>query len=60
MKLKLTAQKTSRVYLEEKYDAWWYENASGIEVYIKSKTGELLSCRILRKNILDWINRTTE
>lgn len=55
MKLKRTAQKaTPRLDTAE---AWWYEGRNSIQVYVQDGD-RILSCRIRRAALSDWIKRT--
>jgi len=40
-------------------DAWWYENAQSIDVYVDGE-GVTLACRIPRTYLQGWIERTEE
>jgi hypothetical protein len=40
------------------YEAWFYENAKSIDVYLCQETGGSLYCRIPRALLADWIERT--
>jgi hypothetical protein len=43
-------------------EAWWYEDGKSILVYIAPDSplanGGAISCRIQRRHLLDWIERT--
>lgn len=39
-------------------EAWWYENKGSIHVLIRANHGQILSCKIWRKNLKDWLART--
>jgi hypothetical protein len=40
-------------------DAWWYENKDSIDVYITSSSGgDALTCRIDRKKLTKWLEKT--
>lgn len=41
-------------------DAWWYEEAKRISVYIESTDGVVVSCEIPRRSILQWLERTQQ
>ena len=40
--------------------AWWYENKGSIEVCVYSEDNGTMSCKIPRRDLLDWINRTAK
>lgn len=39
-------------------DAWWYENATSIDVLIQHENGGVAHCRIQKRHILQWLKRT--
>jgi hypothetical protein len=42
-----------------RHEAWWYEDAKGIDVYIRDPIKCVtVSCRIPRRTLLDWLERT--
>lgn len=45
---------------DTKREAWWYENAKSIDVYVYDPTvqGGSRSCRIRRAELEDWLKRT--
>lgn len=38
--------------------AWWYEDKKSIAIHIRSEAGQVFSCRIPRKFLVDWIKRS--
>ena len=56
MKLKREPHKAKPIHGK---DAWWYENAQSIDVYVDGE-GVTLACRIPRTYLQGWIERTEE
>ena len=63
MKIKRGPQKATRCANAHELieQAWFYENAKSIDVYISRARGEnAVVCRISRAKLLDWIKRTEQ
>lgn len=56
MKLKRTPQKAKPNHCDTA-EAWWYEGRHGIDVLVQDGD-RILSCRIRRAALADWIKRT--
>ena len=60
MKLKRESSTTKVLDATLAKDAWWYENAKSIDVFIQKKEGGVVSCRIKRSKLDDWLKRTSK
>jgi hypothetical protein len=62
MKTKLKREPHKAMPRHYAKEAWWYEDGTAIEVYIQpdliTPNGAPFSCRIQRRHLLDWIERT--
>lgn len=38
--------------------AWWYEDDSGILIFVQNTGARVSSCRITRRHLAAWIERT--
>ena len=39
-------------------EAWWYENAKSVDVFVRLADGGVGGCRIPRAQLADWLKRT--
>jgi hypothetical protein len=62
MKTKLKSEPHKAMPRYNAKEAWWYEIDKAIEVFIQpdehSIDGSPIACRIQRRHLLDWIERT--
>jgi hypothetical protein len=45
---------------DDSTEAWWYENAKSITVYIVGPDGRTASCSISRRYLAPWLAKTTK
>lgn len=59
-KIKLASHRATVTKAANKTTAWWYENKRSIEIYMEDDEYNVIACRINRKALKDWIERTEE
>jgi hypothetical protein len=53
----MTCKNTAQHAISVDGEAWYYENAGSIEVYVQTDLG-IVRCKIHRAKLADWIKRT--